>query len=85
MDKILSARVDESILVRIGVLARLLGKSKKAVIEAAIQHYAETIEQEESIDVLEQTLGVWKRSESPDETVESARQAFRSSMRRRHE
>ena len=82
MDKILSARVDESVIHRIGALARQLGTTKKAVIESAIQLYAEKIEKEQDFDVFEQTLGAWRRSESPAETAEEARSAFRRSMHR---
>jgi len=41
MDKILSARVDESVIQQIGVLAHELDTSKKAVIEAAIRMFSE--------------------------------------------
>jgi predicted transcriptional regulator len=37
MDKILSARVDESVANRIGLLARRLRTSKKKIIESAIE------------------------------------------------
>jgi hypothetical protein len=82
MDKILSARVDEAVLRRIGMLAQRLGTSKKAVIEAAIREYAERIEPEHGIDVLAETHGAWKRGEPPARTAQRARQAFRDSMRR---
>lgn len=82
MDRILSARVDEATVRRIGALALQLGTTKKAVIEGAIQFYAEKIEKERNTDVLEQTLGAWQREESPDETVEKIRETFRRSMLR---
>jgi predicted transcriptional regulator len=41
MDKILSARVDESVIQQVGILARELNTSKKAIIEAAIKLYSE--------------------------------------------
>ena len=81
MDKILSARVDESTIHRIGVLARQMGTTKKAVIEEAIRLYGEKVQSGEA-DVFEQTLGAWSRRESPQRTVAKARQAFRDSMRR---
>jgi len=40
MDKILSARIDESVMEQLGLLARELNTSKKAVIEAAIRLYS---------------------------------------------
>ncbi len=82
MDKIFSARVDESVIRQIGVLARQLGTTKKSIIEGAIRMYAEKIEGENNIDVLEQTLGAWHRAESADETIEKARKVFRNSMNR---
>ncbi len=82
MDKILSARVDETIIRRIGVLAQELDTTKKAVIEAAILSYADKIEAEKKIDVLEKTPGAWKRKESAEEDIEHARRTFRKSMER---
>lgn len=41
MDKILSARVDESVIKKIGTLALTLRMTKKAVIEAAVRAYSE--------------------------------------------
>lgn len=83
MDKVLSARVDEAVLHRIGSLARRLGTTKKAVIEAAICAYAEKVEASGSGDIMEQTSGAWKREEPPEETVRRAREAFNRAMERR--
>ena len=82
MDKILSARVDESVIRRIGTLANQLGTTKKAIIEGAIRMYAEKIEKENDFDVLEQTLGAWQRSESPDKTIKRTRKEFRDTIHR---
>ena len=82
MDKIFSARVDESVIRQIGTLARQLGKTKKAIVESAIQMFAEKVEKEHDVDVFEQTLGAWRRAESPEETHEKVRKAFRRSMLR---
>ena len=81
MDKILSARVDESVLHKIGALARQMGTTKKAVIEEAVRLYGEKVQSGEA-DVFEQTLGAWSRKEPPQRTVAKARQAFRGSMGR---
>lgn len=83
MDKILSARVDESILQRIGVLAKQMGTTKKRVIEEAICLYAEKVRSGEA-DAFDATLGAWSRRESPTQTVAKARKAFRQSMGRHH-
>ena len=84
MDKILSARINESILRRIGVLAQELHMTKKAVIEAAIAAYAEKIKADKNIDVLEKTLGAWDRKETPEETLTKAKMEFKKSMMRNY-
>ncbi|MFC1533970.1 hypothetical protein ACFL7M_11465 [Thermodesulfobacteriota bacterium] len=82
MDKIMSARINEAIIRRIGMLAKQLNMSKKAVIETAIQKYAQQIESDENLDVLTQTCGSWKRDESSDETVRNIKDAMRHSQER---
>ncbi|MBW1796526.1 MAG: hypothetical protein JRI94_14895 [Deltaproteobacteria bacterium] len=82
MDKILSARVDESTVRRIGLLSRRLDTSKKKIIESAIQMYATKIEEEQNFDVLDQTFGAWHRKESADQVTQKVRKAFRHSMMR---
>lgn len=82
MDKIFSARLEESVIRLIGILARQLGTTKKAIIEDAIRMYTKKIEKENNFDALEQTLGAWRRMESPDKTVEKAHKEFRKSMHR---
>ena len=82
MDKVISARLDESIVRQIGALATNLGTTKKAIIEGAIRLYAQSIEDDRRVDVLENTLGAWCRPESSAQTVADAREAFRRSMHR---
>ena len=82
MDKVLSSRVDESVIRRIGMLAQQLDTSKKKIIETAVMKYAEQIALEQNVDVLEQTFGAWKRDESAEATVAAARSAFRLGMDR---
>ena len=82
MDKILSARVDESVANRIGLLARRLRISKKKIIESAIESYAAQVDKEQDFDVFEHTCGAWQRKGSPGETVVKVRKAFRDSMKR---
>jgi hypothetical protein len=81
MDRILSARVDEAVLKQIGLLARKLGTSKKAVIERAVAELAASLDQE-GLDPLQLSCGAWQRDEAPEETVERARGAFRDEMER---
>ena len=82
MDRVLSARLDESVVDQLTRLARHLRVSKKHVLEKAISRFADTVEAEEKVDVLERTFGAWHRKESAAQTVRHARAAFRQSMER---
>ncbi len=82
MDRILSARVDESVVSRIGSLARRLRTSKKKIIESAIERYAAEVDKEQEFDIFEHTCGAWKRKGPAGETVGEVRKAFRDSMKR---
>ena len=72
MDKILSARVDETVLNKISFLAQRLHLTKKKVIEGAVQLYAQRMESAGDMNVFAQTSGAWKRNESIDHTVSHA-------------
>ncbi len=85
MDRIFSARVNETIIRTVAILAKQLGTTKKAVIERAIIELAEKIEIENNIDLLAATAGTWAREESIDTTIERSRRAFRNGMERHHE
>jgi predicted DNA-binding protein len=82
VDKIMSTRMDEAVIQRIGMLAKKLGTSKKAVLENAIRHYAEKMEAEFKMDILEHTCGSWYRDESAADTVHSIKDAMRESQER---
>lgn len=82
MDKVLSARIDESVWARVDRIARLLHRSKKYVLEQAITRYADEITGD-APGVLRETSGAWRRKEKPAQTVEHTRQAFRKSFTRR--
>ncbi len=82
MDKIMSTRMDEGIIQRIGILATKLGKSKKAVLEEAVLLYAEKIESEQNIDIFSHTFGAWQREEPADETVRHVKEMMRKSQER---
>lgn len=84
MDKVLSARVDEAVLRRLGMLAEALGTTKKDVLERAIRTFSERLEQEQVLDVFLQTCGAWHRDEPPEQTAAEARQAIRRGMERHH-
>ncbi len=82
MDKIMSTRIDEAVIRHIGMLAKRLGTSKKAVLENAIRYYAEKIEEEQGFDILTHTFGSWRRDESAAETVQSVKDKMRKSQER---
>ncbi len=82
MDKIMSTRMDEAVIQRIGMLARKLGTSKKAILENAVHHYADKIEAEQDVDIMTHTFGSWKRDESTVETVNAIKGAMRKSQER---
>jgi hypothetical protein len=82
MDKIMSARVDESVAHSIDVLAKKLKITKKAVIENAIRQFAEKVEAEQNVDILEYTCGSWRREESAADTVLRIREKMRKAQER---
>ena len=82
MDKIMSTRMDEAVIRHIGMLAKKLGTSKKAVLEKAVRCYAEKIEAEQDFDVLTHTFGSWQRDKSAAETVQTIKEAMRKSQAR---
>ena len=82
MDKIMSTRMDEAVIRHIGMLAKRLGTSKKAVLENAVRYYAEKIEAEQGFDALTHTFGSWKRDESAAETVNAVKDTMRKSQER---
>jgi hypothetical protein len=82
MDKIMSTRMDEAVIRHIGMLAKRLGTSKKAVLENAVRYYAEKIEAEQGFDALTHTFGSWKRDESAAETVSAVKDTMRKSQER---
>ena len=82
MDKIMSTRIDEAVIRHIGMLAKRLGTSKKAVLENAVRYYVEKIEAEQGFDVLTHTLGSWQRHEAAAETVQTIKDTMRKSQER---
>ena len=74
MDRVLSVRVDESVIHRLDQLMRRLGGTKKALIERAIARYAEDVESKTGeLDIFTQTFGAWERTESVIETTQRSR------------
>jgi len=85
MDKVMSARLDESVITLIDRLSRQLRVSKKELIESAVRRFAEGLSDEEKVDVFRATCGAWQRSESAATLHKRARQAFDHGTRRHAE
>ena len=81
MDKILSARIDDSKLRVLDELSKRLHKSKKSILEEAIEQYARD-KKDEGFDILKETSGCWNRKESAAETAEKIRSRFSKSFSR---
>lgn len=82
MDKIMSTRIDETVIQHIGLLAKKLGTTKKAVLENAVRFYSEKVVAEQDFDILAHTFGSWQRDESAAETVQSIKDTMRKSQER---
>jgi predicted transcriptional regulator len=82
MDKILSARINDSIYRKINDLSLRMHTSKKAVIEKAVDLLGKSFQEENEIDVFKETSGSWIREETAEETVSHIRDEFNSSMNR---
>jgi predicted transcriptional regulator len=82
MDRILSARIDDTIYRKINDLSLKLHTTKKSVIEQAIDLLGRNIQEERKSDIFSDTCGTWEREETPDETVKNVRSVFNHSMKR---
>jgi len=80
MDKILSVRVEESIIQKLNMMTNVLSTTKKAVVEKAILALMKQVEIDKNLDVLDITFGAWQRKESVHETVQHGRKQFQKSM-----
>ncbi len=84
MDKILSARLDEAVIHELERVTRRLRITKKRFLEEAIRMRARQVSGDGQADIWSETLGAWKRKESPAVTVRAARRAFQESFERHH-
>ena len=84
MQKIMSTRIDESVLAMINRIAMEKNLSKKTIIEEAIKNFWQKINDEKDVDFFQNSFGAWKRDESTEETVRKSRLAFNRSMHRHH-
>ena len=82
MDRIFSARIDDAVYRKIHDLSMKMRTSKKAIIEKAVSLLGQRFEEDRELDVFHETCGIWKRKESPAETVSRIKNRFRDSMKR---
>ena len=82
MQKVFSARLDESVLDEMERVTRRLRITKRRFLEEAIRRQAAELTDEQGSDLWAETLGAWKRSEKPATTIRRARQAFRGALER---
>jgi hypothetical protein len=82
MDKILSARVDETVIDELNRAAKRRGVTKKQFLEEAIRLHAGAGESGSAADVWSETCGAWRRRESAPTIIRRTRAAFNASMAR---
>lgn len=82
MDKVFSARLDETAIEEMSRSAKRLGMTKKEFLESAIRLRVRDVEKSTGTDVWEETCGAWARDESVDSTRQRSRAAFEASLRR---
>jgi hypothetical protein len=82
MDKIISARLDESAVVEMERMTRRLGMTKKRFLEEAIHGHAQRLAASPATDIWSETSGSWKRREAAATTVKKAREAFSAAYKR---
>jgi hypothetical protein len=84
MDKVVSARLDETVVDELNRATKRRGVTKKEFLEGAIRVYAAQDEGEAGMDVWAETCGTWRRREAPQATIRRARAAFNATMTRHH-
>jgi len=84
MAKVLSARLDETVVDELERLSKRVGLSKKQLIEEAIRLRVARDRQGAAADVWAETCGAWRRRESPQRTIRRARETLEAAVTRRH-
>lgn len=82
MDRSLSVRLDSGVLDEMDRVLKTRRISKRRFLEDAIRESARQLREDLHPDVWTQTLGAWKRRETPEATVRRARKAFRRAFDR---
>ena len=84
MDKVLSARLDETVVDELSRVTKRRGITKKQFLEEAIRAHAGRSEAGAASDVWAETCGMWKRREAPRTTIRRARNALNATITRHH-
>ncbi len=84
MERIMSTRIDDSVVALIDRIAREKKLTKKRIIEVAVRNFWQKIKDEKELDIFQDSFGAWKRDEPVEETVLKSRMAFNQSMERHH-
>lgn len=82
MQKVFSARLDEAVLDEMERVTRKLKMTKRRFLEEAISRQAKDLAGASESDVWSETLGAWKRKETPAATIRRAREGFERSFLR---
>ncbi len=85
MDKIVSTRLDESVVYLINEIAHKLHMSKKRLLENAVREFVSHVDKTDSVDVFRETCGLWRRKESSQDITKKIRGAFEKSVKRYHQ
>lgn len=83
MQKVFSARLDEAVIDEMERVTRKLKMTKRRFLEEAISRQAKDLAGADESDVWSETLGAWRRKETPAATIRRARRSFEKSFTRR--
>lgn len=84
MDKVLSARLDETVVDELNRATKRRGITKKQFLEEAIRAHVGQRKGKTAKDVWGETCGTWRRREPAPATIRRARTAFNATMTRHH-
>ncbi|MBF0406595.1 MAG: hypothetical protein HQM10_04530 [Candidatus Riflebacteria bacterium] len=76
MDRVLSVCIDDAIYQKINDLSLRMRLSKKSIIDKGVELLWQRFEKNQGMNVFDETCGIWKRNETPEETVLRIRSVF---------
>ena len=76
MDRVISARLDEKIIEELDFATKRLRMTKKQFLEEAIRLRAKETRLEETLRIIDESFGAWKRD---DETIDETMATIRAS------